>query len=150
MIAGGAQENGAEVGDLGGDHRPGKVERGVGIVRQAVLRTAEQHIAGGKTGDRRQESAVAGQHGKADARFGAGSLEKGAGGHSAEGGDAIELMERDAEGGFIFDPHRHRFAIFLEVRALGLDKQSIKVSFHRASSDAARASAKTLPAVRRG
>jgi hypothetical protein len=48
----------------------------------------------------------------------------------AEGDDAIEVVEGDAEFGFALQFHRDCFAVFFEVGSFEGDEEGVEVGFH--------------------
>lgn len=132
VIASGAEEDGAAVGDFSGNHFAGD-ECGLGgLVGDAILLAAQEDVAWGEADRAGEESAMRVAKGDADARFGTGLHE---GGRHAdvppEGDDAVEVMQWDSEFALFFEADIDGLAIFGEPGTFEGDEESVEMVLHR-------------------
>lgn len=131
VIAGGAEESSATVGDLRGDHGPSDGQAAGFIVGRAVLVAAEQNIARGKAADAGDKTPGAGTEADCDALFCAKAEEGGRSVGAAKADDAAEGVDGNAKFDFSVDGDTDGTAVLVKPSTIGLDKEGIEVVFHR-------------------
>ena len=131
MVAGGAHEDMARVGDLGGDHVGGDGDGGGFVIGAAVLFPAEQDVAGGEAVGGGEEFAVGVVKRQRDPGFGTSGHERGgARDVPAKTGDAIEVVQGHAELGHALVADLDGGSVLAEVSAFEGDEQGVEVAAH--------------------
>ena len=101
-------------------------ERSGGIVRESILRAAQQYVAWREALHRGEEPSIRRAEGKRDARFGARRHQmRAAADIVAECEDPIEIVKRNAEQGLSVLPYIYRGPVLREISAIPRDKECI-------------------------
>lgn len=126
VVAIGALDDAACVGDFRGDGGRGDGEAATFAVGDAVLGSAQEDVAGGEAAGGCEELAVGSVEGEGDVGLRAGGHERGGrGAVPAEAGDAREVVEWDAKLAFAFVPDVDGGAVFAEVGAFEGDEEGV-------------------------
>lgn len=130
VVAQGAAQDGAGVGEFADEHVAGDGRSGVGVVRDSVLSAPQQHVAGDGPLDAGEELAVLGEEGDGNITFGAVVHQERTHGDGAETDDAVERVDGYAQAGLLFDVDDDRLPFFVKVGVLGGDIEGVKVFLH--------------------
>lgn len=133
-LASSAQQDGAAVGDLGGDdHADGRQGAG-GPVAEPVLLAAQQHVAGDGALHAGEKAAVLGEEGDADAALAAERQHGRRAGDLAPADEAFEGVHGDAETGLAVHLDGDGLAVAMEVGARRHDVERVQELSHGSSS----------------
>lgn len=117
------------VGDLARDESAGERGTRLRVIREAVLRAAQKHVAGGRADDIREMSPVFGEERDRDAGIGAGAEEEGRAEDVAEANHAAEVEQRQAQAYLFFHFDHDGFAFLAQVGTLGGDVEGVEEAF---------------------
>ena len=133
-VAGGALENGAAVGDFGGDDGSRDFGRLNGVVSFSILRATQQDVAVYGSGQFGDEAAVDGHERDGDAVVGAQVHGSGTETDATEADDVFEQMDREFAQASPFAADVDGFSVAGDVGAVDVEVEGVQQMSHTAAS----------------
>jgi hypothetical protein len=121
------------VGNFTGNELFGNNRRKTQIIGPAILLTSQQDIAGHRTLDLFEKSALFRKKAQRNIPLGTESHKERTAADITKTDEPIQGMDRQTERNFAIHPYRNGLPVLCQIGALGCDKKCIKMFFHSTS-----------------